>query len=124
MSRSKWAIILAFVLLVASGAALVEYFTHYASSMSIIVPDDYPTIQAAIGNATPGSTIHVRNGIYNELIVIDKPITLVGENREDTIINGHTLKYASIYNSRLYRRIMCKFEFQYHWKRLRNWNGQ
>ncbi|MGD6932951.1 MAG: right-handed parallel beta-helix repeat-containing protein [Candidatus Bathyarchaeia archaeon] len=88
MSRSKWAILLTFVLSIASGAVLVEYFTHYVMPMSIVVPDDYPTIQAAIGNATPGSTIHVRNGNYNELLLIDKPLNLTGENAENTAIKG------------------------------------
>jgi hypothetical protein len=95
MSRRKWAIILAVVLLVASGAVLAQYLTHNAAPMSITVPDDYTTIQSAIGNCTPGSTIYVRNGIYNELLTIDKPLTLTGENNQNTIIKGYTEKYMS-----------------------------
>ena len=76
LNKRKWAILLAVILIVASGAAFVEYLTHYVMPMSIVVPDDYPTIQAAIGNCTPGSTIHVRNGIYNGLLTIDKPLDL------------------------------------------------
>lgn len=55
---------------------------------TIIVPDDYPTIQAAIDNAAAGDTIFVRNGTYYENIVIAKPLSLVGENKSDTIIDG------------------------------------
>ena len=32
---------------------------------TIIVPDDFPTIQAAIGNATNGDMIFIRNGNYD-----------------------------------------------------------
>ena len=45
----------------------------------IYVPDDYPTIQSAIDNASAGDTIIVRNGVYKENIVIDKPIKLQSE---------------------------------------------
>jgi pectin methylesterase-like acyl-CoA thioesterase len=72
------------VLLVASGAVLAQYLTNNVAPMSITVPDDYSTIQVAIGNCTPGSTIHVGNGVYNELLTIDKPLTLIGEDRENT----------------------------------------
>ena len=55
---------------------------------SLIVPDDYPTIQAAIGNASAGGTVFVRTGIYNERITIDKPLSLIGEERQNTVIGG------------------------------------
>ena len=54
----------------------------------IIIPDDYSTIQLGINNANPGDTIFVRNGVYYENIIIEKKITLVGENKYNTIING------------------------------------
>lgn len=49
---------------------------------------DFNTIQEAINNANPGDTIFVRNGTYHENVFINKSITLTGENREATIING------------------------------------
>lgn len=55
---------------------------------TIIVPDDYATIQAAIDNATDGDTIYVRNGIYYEQIVVDKRVTIVGENPSGTVVDG------------------------------------
>ncbi|MGD6933989.1 MAG: right-handed parallel beta-helix repeat-containing protein [Candidatus Bathyarchaeia archaeon] len=96
MSKSKWAILLAVVLLVASGAVFVNYFIHYPAPLgAIVVPTDYPTIQAAINNSSPGSTIYVRNGVYNELLVIDKPLTLIGESRQNTVIKGYNIKSAT-----------------------------
>jgi len=38
-----------------------------------VVPDDYPTISAAVGNATEGDRIFVKNGTYYEQpLLIDK----------------------------------------------------
>jgi parallel beta-helix repeat protein len=60
-----------------------------ASSVTWIVGDNgFDNIQEAINNASPGDTIIVREGIYYESIVVNKSIILVGEDRENTIING------------------------------------
>jgi len=61
--------------------------TH-AIVKTITVPDDYNTIQSAIENAAAGDIIYVRNGIYSEKIVVDQPVSLVGENERTTIIDG------------------------------------
>ena len=62
--------------------------TAYASSSVINVPDDYPTIQSAINNATTGDTILVAGGTYNEHLTINKSIALVGAGIGLTILNG------------------------------------
>lgn len=54
----------------------------------LTVPDDYPTIQAAVSAAGPGDTVSVRKGLYTENIIISKSLTLQGEDREKTIIDG------------------------------------
>ena len=58
------------------------------SSKVIRVPDDYPTIQAAIDAASSGYNITVSSGTYFEHLVIDKPLKLIGEDKNTTIING------------------------------------
>jgi hypothetical protein len=56
---------------------------------SIIVPDDYSSIQTAVDHALAGQTIYVKNGIYTEqYITINKPLLLIGENPNDTILVG------------------------------------
>jgi parallel beta-helix repeat protein len=51
-----------------------------AQNGTLIVPDQYPTIQAAIGNASAGDTVYVKNGIYYETeLAISKPVTLTGQ---------------------------------------------
>ncbi len=55
---------------------------------TIIVPDEYPSITAAIGNASAGDTILVRSGTYFENPIINKPLTLQGENSANTVVVG------------------------------------
>jgi hypothetical protein len=68
-----------------------------ASSNTIVVPDDYPTIASAIGAATDGDTILVRKGTYdypqNQTLAINKTISLIGEGAEDTLLRLHPLYY-------------------------------
>jgi len=59
----------------------------------IIVPDDYPTIVAAIANAVAGDTVFVKKGIYegpkNQTLLINKTISFIGEDPQSTIMNLH-----------------------------------
>jgi peptidyl-prolyl cis-trans isomerase B (cyclophilin B) len=57
-------------------------------SNTIIVPDDYQTIQEAIDNSKKGDIIYVKNGIYCENLIIEKSIKLIGEDKNTTIIDG------------------------------------
>jgi len=45
-------------------------------------------IQNLIDNSSDGDTIYIPNGIYYENIFINKSISLIGENRDTTIIDG------------------------------------
>ena len=81
-----------------------------ADSRTITVPDDYPTIATAIGNAADGDTIFVKKGTYegskDQTMVINKTLSLIGEKASNTIINLHPLwieawffTYPSYYDS-------------------------
>lgn len=65
----------------------------YAFETVWTVDDDGPahfhTIQEAIDNVGNGDTIFVRDGLYYENLVIDKSLSLIGEDRETTKISGN-----------------------------------
>ena len=53
-------------------------------------PGNYSKIQDAINNAHDGDTIFVYSGTYYEYhILVDKTITLIGEDKQTTIIDGN-----------------------------------
>jgi parallel beta-helix repeat protein len=49
---------------------------------------NYTNIQDAIENASDGDTVFVYNGTYYEHLFIDKSISLIGENKNTTVIDG------------------------------------
>jgi parallel beta-helix repeat protein len=51
-------------------------------------PNNYTKILDAINVAVSGDTILVYHGIYHENLWVSKSISLIGENRETTIIDG------------------------------------
>jgi len=54
-------------------------------------PNNYTTIQEAINDAVDGDTVFVYDDSspYYENIIIDKSISLIGENRNTTVIDGN-----------------------------------
>ncbi len=64
----------------------------FASGTVIVVPDDYPTIDGAISASTSGDTILVKAGLYSvtDFVLVNKSLTITGENLEDTIVDGGT----------------------------------
>lgn len=65
-----------------------------AQPRTIVVPDDYPTIQEAIDAANIGDTVYVKKGTYlDQSLVIDKPLSLIGEDPENTILQGPDIEY-------------------------------
>ncbi len=49
---------------------------------------NYSTIQSAINDANPSDTIFVYNGTYYENVVVNKTVNLIGEDCNNTIIDG------------------------------------
>lgn len=49
---------------------------------------DFLTIQSAINNSKTYDTIYIHNGVYYENILIDRSITLKGEDTSKTVIDG------------------------------------
>ena len=51
-------------------------------------PADFHTIQEAINNANAEDTVFVRNGTYYENVIVNKTLSLFGESKGTTIIDG------------------------------------
>jgi len=51
----------------------------------------FQNITSGLAHASDSDTVLVHNGTYYEHLVIDKPISLIGENEFDTIIDGSEL---------------------------------
>jgi nitrous oxidase accessory protein NosD len=87
------AIALTLVLISLTALCIITVQSIKAKPRTIIIPDDYPTITAAIGNATDGDIVFMRSGTYegpiNQTLMINKTLSLIGEGAELTIINLH-----------------------------------
>jgi nitrous oxidase accessory protein len=82
MKRKKLALAFILALLI----LLFEVQSVKSVSKTIVVPDDYLLIQKAIDAANEGDTIFVKQGYYVENPVINKSISLIGEDRDATVI--------------------------------------
>lgn len=75
-----------------SASSSTEILTITSTFTILKVPDDYPTIQAAVDAASVGDVIRVAPGIYFENVHIPEgknDLSLLGANRETTIIDGN-----------------------------------
>jgi parallel beta-helix repeat protein len=90
MNRKKVLFLIVIILLIIIINALLFVVLNKPIRRTLVVPDDYSTIQAAIDNAADGDTILVKEGTYHENPVINKPLSLIGENNVSTIIVGES----------------------------------
>jgi hypothetical protein len=66
--------------------------TFSFAGRKIVVPHDFPTIHAALGEADEGDTVYVVNGVYEENIALVDNVVLLGQDKTKTIINGRRLR--------------------------------
>jgi len=60
---------------------------------------NYPEIQDAIDNSTENDTVIVFAGIYNESIVVNKSINIIGLDQNNVIINANDSLYVFLIRS-------------------------
>lgn len=72
---------------------IVGFGLGQAGAATVRVPQDQPTIAAAVAATSPGDTILISNGTYNEhSILLTKAITLISVNGyATTIVDGQNL---------------------------------
>ncbi|MGQ9690834.1 MAG: right-handed parallel beta-helix repeat-containing protein [Thermoproteota archaeon] len=72
-------------------------FMRIVSASTTIIVNPGDSIQVAINNATSGSTILIKNGTYMEYrIIVNKTVTIIGESKEGTIVDGEANSDASV----------------------------
>jgi len=93
-------IILFIVMSISSSGINIEKSTVSFDGKTLYVggdgPGNYTKIQDAIDNAREGDTVIVFNGTYFEILIINITINLVGESRDNTIIDAN-LEIDAIY---------------------------
>jgi hypothetical protein len=93
MVMKRAALALKLILMLLFSAVAATQFLKPAKAETITVPDDYSTIQDAINAANDGDIIFVKKGNYegpiNQTLVIDKSISLVGEDANNTKMSLH-----------------------------------
>jgi parallel beta-helix repeat protein len=57
----------------------------------IVVPQDFPTIHSALGEADEGDTVYVGKGIYYENVALVDNVVVQGQDMLGTIIDGRRL---------------------------------
>jgi nitrous oxidase accessory protein len=89
--QKRLALAVALVLFIATFTLPTSRVT--AQSKTITIPDNYPTLSAAVASANAGDTIIIREGNYdepvNQTINIEKTLSIIGESSEKTAITFH-----------------------------------
>jgi parallel beta-helix repeat protein len=49
----------------------------------------YPSIQEAVNSASEGNSILISSGLYYEHVLVNKSVSIIGENENKTIIDGY-----------------------------------
>jgi parallel beta-helix repeat protein len=93
MVQKTRALILFFTLMFSVFTVFSYVESSEAGGNTIYVDDsggkEYRSIQAAIDAASDGDTIFVYNGTYYEHIIVNKKISLIGENKDTAILDGN-----------------------------------
>ncbi len=103
--RFRWIILISLIVTLITGLSVTF---QSVEAGNVRVPQDYPTIQAAINAAVSGDVVLISPGTYNENLVISgKTITLAslfsttGDRQyiDSTIINGQSGGFVIQVNS-------------------------
>ena len=84
----------------------------YTASTPGFEYDHFSSIQEGIDAVGEHGTVFVSAGIYHEDIVITKPLSLIGENKGSTIIDGGGGNNIAVYLNHIYNAMVKGFTIQ------------
>jgi parallel beta-helix repeat protein len=92
MGTRKGSLVVVFLVLASVSFATLTTVPLTAKAITLYVggggPGNYTTIQDGVNASSAGDTIYVYSGIYLEHVLINKTLSIVGEDRNTTIIDG------------------------------------
>jgi parallel beta-helix repeat protein len=86
--RALWLSLVCLAVVTACVALFILLPDFWYRLRVIRVKEDSPTVQEAINKARDGDTIRVSVGTYYEHLIVNKTVSLVGEDNDNTIIDG------------------------------------
>ena len=88
MSELGRGVVLVLLFVLCSLVVYVPEVAVEAGTRTVVVPDHYASVQEAVDSAFDGDVVLVKCGTYNGSVVINKEISLIGEDKEKTVILG------------------------------------
>ena len=89
----KWSFIIALMVVLGVFISALTILPDITKASTLYAggagPGNYTSIQGAIDDASSGDTVHVFGGVYYENVIVNKTISLVGEGRDTTTIDGN-----------------------------------
>jgi parallel beta-helix repeat protein len=96
MNIRATAAVLSIMLVTSLLGVLLHSHSVSANPATILVPQDYSTIQAAVDAANHGDLILVDAGTYTENVVVTKSVTLLGSSQNQTVIEAPSLTAVDV----------------------------
>ncbi|UCD91749.1 MAG: right-handed parallel beta-helix repeat-containing protein, partial [Methanobacteriota archaeon] len=92
MNRKKMSLIIACLVVISTEVLTLTLIPTHGRATTLYVggigPGNYTNIQDAVDDAHSGDTIYVYSGFYHEHVRVNKTLSLLGEDRDGTIISG------------------------------------
>ena len=97
-SKMQVTVVVSIIIICLGAVALIYLYSSQAHVLTVDAAGgaDFQTIQAAICAASPGDTIYVNPGIYEETLQIDTPLSIKGTNRSSTIIKNTNVNESTV----------------------------
>ncbi|UCE74943.1 MAG: right-handed parallel beta-helix repeat-containing protein [Methanomassiliicoccales archaeon] len=89
----SWAMMLSFIVIILEitpvvKAPIILFVDDESGTGPDNPPENFLKIQDAINASSDGYIIYVYNGTYYENVIVNKTLTLIGENKNTTIVDG------------------------------------